>query len=61
MNNEKYIDKEWLTSDEAADLLCLSKSRLYHIKNKLTHRKGNTRQARLLFKRDCLIEDYMRI
>ena len=51
----------WLTPPEAADRLGLSISRIYHIKNQLTHRKGNSKTSRLYFLESTLFEDYMNI
>lgn len=47
----------WLTPSEAADILGLSRSRIYHLRDKLTHRKG----TRLFFLRESLFDDYMNI
>lgn len=52
-------DNDWVTADEAAKILKLSRSRIYQIKNHLTHKKGNTPQSRVLFKKSRLQEDYM--
>lgn len=49
----------WLTAQEAADRLGISVDRLYHIKSRLTHRKGNTRSSRIYFLQSTLFEDYM--
>lgn len=49
----------WLSPKEAADRLGLSVDRIYHIKNKLTHRKGNSRASRLYFLEATLFDDYM--
>ena len=51
----------WLTPKEAAERLGLSVSRLYHIKNYLTHRKGNSSRARVFFLESTLFDDYMSI
>ena len=51
----------WLTPKEAADMLGLSVGRVYHIKNFLTHRKGNTRASRIYFLESTLIDDYLNI
>lgn len=51
----------WLSPQEAADKLGLSVSRIYHIKNRLTHRKGNSRSARVFFLDKTLFDDYMNI
>ena len=52
---------EWVTAEEAAAILNLSKSRIYQIKNHLTHRKGNSPQSRVYFLKSRLFEDYMNI
>lgn len=53
---------EWLTPKEAATKLGLSVSRIYQIKNNLTHRKvGSERQGRVFFLESKLIDDYMNI
>jgi len=49
----------WLSPKEAADKLGLSVSRLYHIKNRLTHRKGNSVTSRVYFLESTLFDDYM--
>jgi len=54
-------EEEWVSAEEAAKILNLSRSRIYQIKNHLTHRKGNTPQSRVLFKKSRLREDYMNI
>ena len=51
----------WLSPQEAADRLGLSVDRIYHIKNQLTHRKGNSRSSRVFFLEATLFEDYMNI
>ena len=51
----------WLTPKEAAIELGLSVSRIYQLKNYLTHRKGNTKKSRLYFLASTLFEDYMSI
>lgn len=51
----------WLSVKEAAERLGLSVSRIYHIKNKLTHRKGNSTRSRVYFLESALFEDYMNI
>lgn len=51
----------WLTPQEAADRLCLSRGRIYHLKDYLTHRKGMGRKARVYFLESTLIDDYMSI
>lgn len=48
----------WLSPQEAADKLGLSVSRIYHIKNHLTHRKGNGRTSRVYFLESTLFDDY---
>ena len=35
-------EDDWVSAEEAAKILNLSRGRVYHIKNHLTHRKGNT-------------------
>ena len=52
---------EWVTAEEAAAILNLSKGRIYQIKNHLTHRKGNSPQSRVYFLKSRLFEDYMNI
>lgn len=52
-------EKKWITTKEAADYLGLSESRIYHIKNHLTHRKGGSRTSRLYFLKNALIDDYL--
>ena len=54
-------EDEWVSAEEAAKILNLSRSRIYQIKNHLTHRKGNTPQSRVLFNKSRLREDYMNI
>jgi len=57
VNPQDYCD-----INEAAEILHLSVSRLYHIKNKLPHIKGGvSRQSRILFIRNELIEAYKNI
>ena len=51
----------WLTPQEAADELNLTRDRIYHIKNHLTHRKGNKGKSRVFFLQRTLFEDYMNI
>lgn len=51
----------WLTAKEAADKLSISVSRLYHLKDHLTHRKGNSPRGRLYFLEQTLFDDYMQI
>ena len=50
---------EWVTAEEAAKILGLSKDRIYHIKKYLTHRKGNSDKSRIFFLKRRLFEDYM--
>ncbi len=52
---------DWVSAEEAAKILKISRGRIYQIKNHLTHRKGNTPQSRLFFKKSRLQEDYMNI
>ena len=52
---------EWVTPAEAAKILHLSVGRIYHIKNHLTHRKGNSPSSRVFFLKRTLFEDYMNI
>lgn len=50
----------WLSPKEAAAKLDLSVSRIYQIKNSLTHRKvGSTNQGRVFFLDRTLLDDYM--
>ena len=51
--------EEWVTPAEAAKILHLSIDRIYHIKNHLTHRKGNSSNSRVFFLKRTLFEDYM--
>lgn len=51
----------WLTPQEAADKLGLSVGWIYHIKNQLTHRKGNSPKARVFFLESTLLDDYLNI
>jgi len=51
----------WLTPQEAADRLGITVGRIYHIKDRLTHRKGRARSARLFFLEKALFNDYMGI
>ena len=51
----------WLTPKEAAIRLGLSVGRVYHLKNKLTHRKGNSSHSRVYFLERTLFEDYINI
>lgn len=49
----------WLTVKEAAERLGLSVGRVYHIKNRLTHKKGNARGSRIYFLEETLFDDYL--
>jgi hypothetical protein len=49
----------WLTPQEAADKLKLSVSRIYHIKDRLTHIKGNSSSSRIYFLESSIFDDYM--
>ena len=62
-NNHAVIEDtdEWVTVEEAAAILNLSRARIYQIKNHLTHRKGNSRQSRVYFLKSRLFDDYMNI
>ena len=51
----------WLSPQEAADKLKLSVSRIYHIKSKLTHKKGNSCRSRVYFLERRLFDDYTNI
>ena len=51
--------KRWLTAKEAAQLLGLSVWRVYHIKDKLTYRKGAKNSSRIFFLADTLFDDYL--
>jgi ACT domain-containing protein len=51
--------KQWLTPAEAAEYLGISRSRIYHLKDKLSHFKGRTKQSRVLFLKENLLEDYL--
>ena len=51
----------WLSPQEAADRLGLSVSRIYHIKNHLTHCKGNSNRSRVFFLEATLFDDYTNI
>jgi hypothetical protein len=53
--------EEWVTPAEAARILHISVDRIYHIKNHLTHRKGNSPSSRVFFLKRTLFEDYMSI
>ena len=52
-------EDDWISAEEAAKILNISRSRVYQIKNHLTHRKGNTPQSRVFFKKSRLREDYL--
>ena len=52
-------DNDWVSAEEAAKILNITRGRIYQIKNHLTHRKGNTPQSRVFFKKSRLREDYM--
>lgn len=49
----------WLTPQEAADRLGLSVGRIYHLKNRLTHIKGDSSRSRVYFLDKTLLEDYI--
>lgn len=50
----------WITAKEAALRLNLSVSRIYHIKNRLTHRKiGDSPKSRILFLERAIVNDYL--
>lgn len=51
--------EEWVSPAEAARILNLSVGRIYHIKNYLTHRKGNSPRSRVFFLKRTLFDDYM--
>ena len=51
----------WLSPKEAADHLGISRDWIYHIKDRLTHRKGDKNKSRVFFLKKALIDDYMRI
>ena len=53
--------EEWVSPAEAARILNLSVGRIYHIKNQLTHRKGNSSRSRVFFLKRKLFDDYMNI
>jgi len=57
------VDKDdYCTVADAARILHLSPSRIYHIRHKLPHVKcGSSKQSRVLFIRDKLIEAYENI
>ena len=52
-------EEDWVSAEEAAKILNISRGRIYQIKNHLTHRKGNTPQSRVFFKKSRLREDYL--
>jgi hypothetical protein len=53
---------EYITPADAARILHLSVSRIYHLRNKLPHIKcGFSKQSRVLFIRSKLIESYQNI
>jgi DNA-binding CsgD family transcriptional regulator len=49
----------WLTPKEAAIHLGISTSRVYHLKNKLTHKKGSQKQSRIFFLKSTIFDDYI--
>jgi hypothetical protein len=51
----------WLSTKEAAIKLNLSVGRIYQIKDKLTHRKGDTQQSRVFFLERTLVDEYLNI
>ena len=51
----------WLTPKEAAEKLGLTVGYIYHIKNHLTHRKGNLAKSRVYFLESTLFDDYLSI
>ncbi len=51
----------WLTAKEAAIRLELSVGRIYQLKDKLTHRKGNSPQSHVFFLERTLFDDYMNV
>lgn len=51
----------WLTPKEAAEKLGRSVGLIYHIKDKLTHRKGDSPKSRVYFLESTLFDDYMSI
>lgn len=56
------VDDKYITVNEAAQILRLSISRVYHLKNKLPHIKcGSSKKSRILFIRDQLITAYQNI
>ena len=52
-------DDDWVSAEEAAKIPNITRGRTYQIKNLLNHRKGNTPQSRVFFKKSRLREDYM--
>lgn len=51
-----------ITVADAARILNLSPSRIYHIRHKLPHIKcGDKQQSRVLFLRDKIVEAYQNI
>jgi len=66
MHKRNYVvitekDDEWVAAKEAAEILIISKGRLYPIKNHLTHRKSNSEKSRLFFLKSRLLDDYTNI
>jgi hypothetical protein len=56
------MNEEYLTAAEAADYLNLSVSRIYHLREKLSHKKcGNSKTSRVYFIKSKLLDDYLRI
>ena len=51
----------WITAKEAAIKLNLSVGRIYQLKDKLTHRKGNNPQSHVFFLERTLFDDYMNV
>lgn len=49
----------WLTPREAAVKLGVSVGHIYRLKNRLTHRKGNSSRSRVFFLDSTLFDDYM--
>ena len=50
----------WLSPKEAAVRLNLSVGRIYQLKDKLTHRKGDNKQSRIFFLERTLFDEYMK-
>lgn len=48
----------WLSPKEAAVRLSLSVGRIYQLKDKLTHRKGDNKQSRIFFLERTLFDEY---